>query len=98
MTIAIIKIKEQLFPTIPLSIMVASIVDSINVNAICEQAGVGRTTFYRHLDSKNSKNISPIPLSLLVKVERTNIRGIFIEKLHENVFPSLLNGVMPTQK
>ena len=29
--------------------------DSINVNAICEFAGVGRTTFYRHLDSKNGK-------------------------------------------
>ncbi len=29
--------------------------DSINVSAICELAGVGRTTFYRHLDCKNSK-------------------------------------------
>ena len=26
-----------------------------NVNTICELAGVGRTTFYRHLDCKNSK-------------------------------------------
>jgi len=29
--------------------------DAINVNAICEQAGVGRTTFYRHLDNKSGK-------------------------------------------
>lgn len=29
--------------------------DSINVNAICEQAGIGRTTFYRHFDNKNNK-------------------------------------------
>ncbi|MFG6350569.1 MAG: TetR/AcrR family transcriptional regulator [Oscillospiraceae bacterium] len=28
---------------------------AINVNAICELAGVGRTTFYRHLDHKSSK-------------------------------------------
>lgn len=30
--------------------------ETINVNVICEFAGVGRTTFYRHLDSKNSKD------------------------------------------
>ena len=29
--------------------------DSIGVNAICELAQVGRTTFYRHLDKANSK-------------------------------------------
>lgn len=29
--------------------------DAVNVNAICEQAGVGRTTFYRHLDNKSGK-------------------------------------------
>ena len=29
--------------------------DSISVNSICELAQVGRTTFYRHLDKKNSK-------------------------------------------
>lgn len=29
--------------------------DAINVNAICEKAGIGRTTFYRHFTSKNSK-------------------------------------------
>ena len=27
----------------------------INVNEICEMAGVGRTTFYRHLDKTNGK-------------------------------------------
>ena len=27
----------------------------INVNEICELAGVGRTTFYRHLDKNNGK-------------------------------------------
>ncbi len=27
----------------------------INVNEICEMAGVGRTTFYRHLDKANGK-------------------------------------------
>lgn len=29
--------------------------DAINVNAICQQAGIGRTTFYRYFDNKNSK-------------------------------------------
>lgn len=29
--------------------------DTINVNTICEMAGVGRTTFYRHLDNKHGK-------------------------------------------
>ncbi len=29
--------------------------DTINVNAICKQAGIGRTTFYRYFDNKNSK-------------------------------------------
>lgn len=29
--------------------------DAINVNAICRLAGVGRTTFYRHFNHKNSK-------------------------------------------
>ena len=29
--------------------------ESINVNEICEKAGVGRTTFYRHLDKGNWK-------------------------------------------
>ncbi len=28
--------------------------DSINVNAVCEQAGVGRTTYYRYFDKKSS--------------------------------------------
>lgn len=30
--------------------------ESINVNTICEQAGIGRTTFYRHLDNKKGKD------------------------------------------
>lgn len=38
-----------------IKLMAAQDYDSINVNAICELAGVGRTTFYRHLDSKNGK-------------------------------------------
>lgn len=29
--------------------------ENISVNAICEKAGVGRTTFYRHLDYKSCK-------------------------------------------
>lgn len=29
--------------------------EAIHVNAICEKADVGRTTFYRHFDRKNSK-------------------------------------------
>lgn len=29
--------------------------DSIKVNAICNVAGIGRTTFYRHFDNKNNK-------------------------------------------
>lgn len=29
--------------------------DEINVNAICEKADIGRTTFYRHFDRKNNK-------------------------------------------
>lgn len=29
--------------------------DTINVNAICEKADIGRTTFYRHFDNKNNK-------------------------------------------
>ena len=29
--------------------------EDISVNAICEKADVGRTTFYRHLDHKNCK-------------------------------------------
>lgn len=29
--------------------------DSINVNAICKLADIGRTTFYRYFDNKNSK-------------------------------------------
>ncbi len=29
--------------------------NAISINAICQLAGVGRTTFYRHLDRKNSK-------------------------------------------
>ncbi len=29
--------------------------DEINVNAICEKADIGRTTFYRHFDGKNNK-------------------------------------------
>lgn len=29
--------------------------DTINVNTICKLADIGRTTFYRHFDNKNSK-------------------------------------------
>ena len=29
--------------------------DSVNVNAVCERAGVGRTTYYRYFDKKSSK-------------------------------------------
>lgn len=29
--------------------------DTINVNAICKQAGIGRTSFYRYFENKNSK-------------------------------------------
>lgn len=29
--------------------------DSINVNAICKQGDIGRTTFYRYFNNKNSK-------------------------------------------
>lgn len=29
--------------------------ENISVNAICEKAGVGRTTFYLHLDYKSCK-------------------------------------------
>ena len=29
--------------------------DSININAVCEVAGVGRTTYYRYFDKKSSK-------------------------------------------
>lgn len=29
--------------------------ESINVSAICEHAGIGRTTFYRHFNTKNNK-------------------------------------------
>lgn len=29
--------------------------DTININEICRLADIGRTTFYRHFDSKNSK-------------------------------------------
>lgn len=28
---------------------------SININTICEEAGIGRTTFYRHFDKKANK-------------------------------------------
>lgn len=35
--------------------MEAKAFDAINVNEICRQAGIGRTTFYRHFDNKNSK-------------------------------------------
>lgn len=38
-----------------LKLMEQQTFDTINVNAICEQAGVGRTTFYRHLDNKSGK-------------------------------------------
>ena len=38
-----------------IKLMAAQDYDSINVNTICELAGVGRTTFYRHLACKNSK-------------------------------------------
>lgn len=30
--------------------------EAINVNTICEKAGIGRTTFYRHFDSKKGKD------------------------------------------
>ena len=29
--------------------------DTINVNSICKEADIGRTTFYRYFDNKNSK-------------------------------------------
>lgn len=29
--------------------------ESVSIHAICENAGVGRTTFYRHFDCKNGK-------------------------------------------
>lgn len=29
--------------------------DDISINMICETAGVGRTTYYRHLDKRNGK-------------------------------------------
>ncbi len=29
--------------------------NTINVSAVCELAGIGRTTFYRHLDNKSGK-------------------------------------------
>ncbi len=29
--------------------------DSINVNSICKEADIGRTTFYRYFENKNSK-------------------------------------------
>ena len=29
--------------------------DTINVNSICKKADIGRTTFYRYFDNKNSK-------------------------------------------
>lgn len=29
--------------------------DAINVNSICREADIGRTTFYRYFDNKNSK-------------------------------------------
>lgn len=39
-----------------IKLMASQDYDTINVNAICETAGVGRTTFYRHLGHKNSKD------------------------------------------
>lgn len=38
-----------------IKLMATQSFETINVNAICEQAGVGRTTFYRHLDNKSGK-------------------------------------------
>jgi len=38
-----------------LKMMESNSYDSININAICKQAGVGRTTYYRYFDKKNSK-------------------------------------------
>ena len=29
--------------------------ESINISAVCERAGVGRTTYYRHFDTKGGK-------------------------------------------
>ena len=29
--------------------------DTINVNSVCREAGIGRTTFYRYFENKNSK-------------------------------------------
>lgn len=29
--------------------------DDININAICEKADIGRTTYYRHFDKKDNK-------------------------------------------
>lgn len=38
-----------------LKLMSAQDFDSINVSAICDTAGIGRTTFYRHFDNKKNK-------------------------------------------
>ena len=38
-----------------LKMMESNSYDSINIKAICKQAGVGRTTYYRYFDKKNSK-------------------------------------------
>lgn len=38
-----------------LKLMTNTPLEDISVNAICENAGVGRTTFYRHLDCKSCK-------------------------------------------
>ncbi len=38
-----------------IKIMATQDYDAINVNTVCEQAQVGRTTFYRHFGNKSSK-------------------------------------------
>lgn len=38
-----------------ISLMATQNFSEININAICHKAGIGRTTYYRHFDSKNNK-------------------------------------------
>ena len=38
-----------------IKLMLGQDFSSININTICEEAGIGRTTFYRHFDKKANK-------------------------------------------